>query len=81
MLRAIPLGIETVAEWLPGLMAGVEGLEPNQPELLESSALPVELYPYIESQMGRARILARLPPYRPDGAIGLAPYWPLSRTC
>lgn len=52
MLRAIPLGIETVAEWLPGLMAGAEGLEPNQPELLESSALPVELYPFIIGMRG-----------------------------
>ena len=35
-------------------LAGAEGLEPNRHPVLETGALPTELYPYIDFQTGRA---------------------------
>ena len=38
-------------------LAGAEGLEPDQPSVLETAALPIELHPYIKftGRTGRSR--------------------------
>ena len=62
-------------------LAGAEGLEPNRHPVLETGALPTELYPYIDFQTGRTCVMTGNPPCRPDSAIGLAPDRTFDRTC